>query len=77
MATFTAEQAIRKIKAEKTDFMGHIVTRYNYAIEVREQLTRMSERGELAPAEYYRALAITWPQLSDSERRAEADQLDK
>lgn len=71
MTQFTAQQAIDQIKSVRTTCFGVDAQKYNYAVDVREQLQIMCEAGKLSPAEYYKALKITWPIMSQSERDAE------
>ena len=73
----TAEQAIVKIKSVKTKFMGQSVNKHNYQIEIRSELQKMAESGELSPAEYNRALKLTWPHESESLKAAEFEKLNK
>ena len=69
----TAEQAIEKIESTKSTFM-HLknVPVYTYPIQVREQLQKMAERNEITPKEYWCALNITWPKMSDAEKKCES-----
>ena len=66
-----AKQAIKKIKSERTEFMGQVVEKYATPIQVREQLRIMAESGDIRPSEYWKALKITWPQMSNGEKRYE------
>ena len=70
-----AQEAINKIKNERTTFMGRDVQKHNYSIEIRRELQTMAEQNDLAPAEYQAALDITMPRMSDSEKAAEIDEL--
>ena len=70
-----AQEAINKIKAAKTVFMGIEVNAHNYAIETRDRLQEMAEKAILSPIEYWIALRLTWPQMSDSEKRAELENI--
>ena len=54
-----AQEAIAKIKSEKTEFMGHIVSLHNYRHEVNAQLQTMCEQGRLSPSDFWKALKIT------------------
>ena len=75
--TMKAQDAINKIKSVRTTFMGQDVQKYNYPIQIRQELMVMSEKNEIYPAEYKKALDITWEQMSSSEKRAEEDKLNK
>jgi len=68
-----AQDAISKTKSERTIFMGHDVDVNPYAINVRDRLQKMAETGELSPGEYNKAMGVTWPEMSESEKAAEYD----
>ena len=70
-----AQEAINKIKSERTTFMNVDVQKHNYAIEIRRELQAMAEQNDLAPAEYQAALDLTIPKMSNSEKAAEYDEL--
>ena len=55
-----AKQAIEKIKSTKTTFMGLVVNKFNYLNEIRNELQKMAESGELSPAEYWKSLKMTF-----------------
>lgn len=71
MTTYTATTAIAKIKAETTVFLGQVVRKHNYPIEIRHELQKMASINEITPSEYYRALKITWDKMSDAEKASE------
>jgi len=64
--TMTAEQAVKAIKAVKTTFLGQEVEAHATPIEVRRELQGMAENNEISPAEYHRALKLTWPGMKAS-----------
>ena len=70
-SNLTAKQAIDKIKSVKITIFGQEATKYNYAVQVREELQGMSERNEISPSEYKKALDITWEQMGDAEKESE------
>jgi 1,4-alpha-glucan branching enzyme len=76
MEKFTAEQAIEKIKSIKTNFMGHEVAKYEPII-IRAKLESMARANMISPAEYNKALNITWDMMSDGEKRKEFERLAK
>ena len=69
------QEAIKKIRSKKTTFMGLEVPEFNYGIEVRAELQKMMESGEISPAEGYKAMKIEFAKMSDSEKAAEFEQL--
>ena len=73
--TITAEQAIEKIKSETITFLGVNVRKINYSREIRDELQKMMEANEISPAEYKRALDITWETMLPGEKRAENEQV--
>ena len=76
MKKYTAEQAIAKIKSVKTNFMGHEVVKYEPII-IRKKLESMARTNMVSPAEYNKALNITWGMMSDGEKRKEFETLTK
>lgn len=75
MEKLTAEQAIAKIRGIKSEFMGMEVPKYNLGIEVRAELQKMMESGEISPSEGYKALKIEFEKMGPGEKRAEIEQL--
>jgi hypothetical protein len=71
----TAQDAINKIKSERITFMGVDVQKYNYALEIRRELQAMAERGEISPGECFKALKITWPDMTPAQKAAEQAEL--
>lgn len=71
----TAESAIETIKSVKTNFMGLEVNKYNYPVQIRAELQKMAEKDQIKPSEYKRALDLTWPMMSGSEKASEHDLL--
>lgn len=71
----TAEQAIEKIKSERTNFFGINVRKINYSGEIRDALQKMSEDNEISPKEYKRALDITFQTMFPGEKRSEYEKL--
>jgi len=69
MERMTAKEAINKIKAVKTTFMGHTVSVHNYSHEIKTQLQKMAERNEISPAEYWKGLKISGQPESESLRK--------
>ena len=66
-----AQKAIRKIKSVKTTFMGCVVGKFNNMREIRNELQKMAETGELSPAEYWKSLKLTFPKMSETIKSAE------
>jgi len=75
MEKLSAEQAIEKIKSEKTIFMGVVVPAHNYGHEIRSELTKMSERNEISPTEYWKALKLTPKPESESLEKYEIEKI--
>ena len=74
MATqLTAQDAIEKVKNEKTVFLQQTVNKNNYPWEVRKALQKMAETGELAPKEFYEAMKITFAEMTDQEKEIDAN----
>lgn len=70
----TAEQAIQEIKAEKTTFIGQIVRKHG-PLGLRSELRKMAAGNKISPAEYLKALRITFKDLSPAEKQAEYDEI--
>lgn len=65
----TAEKAIEAIENETTVFLGQTVRKHNYQYQIRDELCKMCEAGNLSPREYMRALKITWAKMSERDRQ--------
>ena len=72
-----AHDTIQKIKSATTTFMGHTCQRVATTLQTRDELQSMMSRGDITPATYWQALAITWPQMDAGEKRSEADALNR
>ena len=70
-----AQAAIDCITDHRITFLGVDVQRYNGALEIRGQLLIMAEDNKITPSAYYRALQITYPDMTSGMLRAEIDQL--
>jgi hypothetical protein len=73
--TMTTEQAIEKIKSEKTTFLGVEVNANNYGHEIRSGLQSMAEHGDITPTAYWAALKMTPKPESEALRSYEIEQL--
>lgn len=69
----TAQEAIAKVKNEKTVFLQQTVNKNNYPWEVRHALQKMAETGELAPKAFYEAMKITFAEMTDREKEIDAN----
>lgn len=77
MATkLTAQEAIEKVKNEKTTFLQMEVNKNNYHWEVLDALQVMAENDEILPSEYYMAVKIVHGEMSDCDKEIEYARLE-
>ena len=69
-----AEQIIKELESAKTTYMGHECNKYSTR-EIRSKIQTMAERNEISPAEYKRALDITFAAMWDGEKAQEYETL--
>ena len=75
MKRLSAEQAIEKIKSEKTTFLSMTVCMHNYGHEIRQQLQIMAQKNRISPAEYWKALKLTKKPESPALERYEVEKI--
>jgi hypothetical protein len=68
----TAQEAIEKVKNEKTIFLGIQVNKNNYPWDIRGSLQKMAEKGQISPREYKKALDTTFAGMTSSDKEIEA-----
>jgi hypothetical protein len=68
----TAQEAIDKVKNEKTTFLQTEVNKNNHAWEIRQALQGMAEAGKLSPGEFKKAMDITFTSMSEREKEIDA-----
>jgi hypothetical protein len=72
-----AQQALSQIKNVKTTIFGRTVNKFNYPIQIRKELQKLSEAGEISPITYKQALDLTWDKMSAPEKSAEFELLNE
>jgi len=69
----TAQQVIDSFTSQKISFLGHIVNKYNYQREIRAELCKLAEDGQITPRTYLAALRLTWAVMDKHDKATELE----
>ncbi len=70
-----ASEAVDTIKNVKVDIFGQLAQKYNYQLQIKDQLQAMAEKNEISPAEYLKSLKIVDETISlcECDKKHEAE----